>query len=139
MVQGFLGVDQVRVAQDPIGPANLVGDHVGVVFEQFFARILLVGRHLRDHAFKAADDGFLGLTKCRLIGNLIKVAERFGAFAIDSAHSETDFIDRLQHLTDLIAEHERGQMQHRRCTQSRAEVGRTRGEVTKLRIEGKFQ
>ena len=74
VVEGLLGIDDVGVAEDSVGAADFVGDHLGIVFQQFLAGILLVVGDLGDHALKAADDGFLALAESGLVGDLIKVS-----------------------------------------------------------------
>ena len=70
VVERLLGIDDMGVAQHAVGAADLVGDHLRIVLEQFFAGVVLVVGDLRDDALQAADDGFLALAEGGLVGNL---------------------------------------------------------------------
>ena len=94
---------------------------------------------LGDDALEAADDGFLALAEGGLVGNLIEIAERLGAFAVETADGEADLVDRLEDLADLVAEHEAGQVEHGGGAQAGAEIGRAGGEVAERGIEGEFE
>ena len=63
------------MAQHPVSPADLVGDHFGIVLQQLVAGIPLVGRHLGDHALEPAQDGLLAFAEGRLVGDLEQVAK----------------------------------------------------------------
>ena len=63
MVECLLGIDDMRVAQNSVSAADLVGHHLRIVLQQLFAGVLLVTGHLRNDPLQAADDGFLTLTE----------------------------------------------------------------------------
>ena len=68
-----------------------------------------------------------------LVGNLVEIAERLGAFAVEAADGEADLVDRLDDLADLVAEDQAGQVQHGGGAHAGAEVGRAGGEVAERR------
>ena len=112
VVERLLGINDVGMAQHAIGTTDLVSDHFRIVFEELLAGILLMLGHLRDDSLKAPDDGFLAFAQGGLVGDLIEMAQRLGAFAVQPAHGEADFTNRLEDLADLVAQHQPGQMEH---------------------------
>ena len=71
-----------------------------------------------------------------LVGDLEEVGEGFGAFAIEAADGEADFVDGLDDLVDLVAEDERGEVEHGAGAHAGAEIGGAGGEVAETFVPG---
>ena len=124
------------MAEDPVGAADLVEKHIGAPLKERLAGVLLVLDDLLDDFDQTVDDFLLGLAEGGLIGNLEEVSEGFGALAVKSAHSQTDFADGIDDLVDLFGEHEGGKVDHGRGAQAGADIGRAGGEVAEIRVKG---
>ena len=89
--------------------------------------------------FSRVDDFLLLLAERGLIGDLEEIAERFRALAVEPADGEADFVHGLDDLVDLLGEHERRQMDHRRGAHAGADVRRAGGEIAELRVKGEVE
>ena len=70
-----------------------------------------------------------------LVGNLKNISERFRAFAVKSAHGQTELVDGLDDGIDLLGQNQAGQMQHRADADARAEIRRAGGQITEVGVE----
>ena len=59
--------------------------------------------------------------------------------AVEAAHVEADFHDALEHLLDLLHQHQRRQVDEHRGPEPGAGIGRARGEVADLLGEGEVE
>ena len=92
-----------------------------------------------DHLFEPLDDLLLGLTERDLIGNLKKISDRLGAFAMQPANGQPDLVHGVDDLVHLITHDQPGQVEHCGGAHSGADVRRTGGQVAELRMKGKFE
>lgn len=138
-IEGFLGRNRVRIAKDSVGAADLVDDEPRPLLHQLLPGILLVLDHLCDHLMHPLEDLLLAFSKRHLIRNLEEISQRLGPLPVETPHGEADPVDRLYDLADLLAKDEPGEMHHRRRPQSRADVGRTGGEVAQLGGKGELE
>ena len=99
-------------------------------------RVFLVLDDLRQHLFQPLDDVGFGFAQRHLVGHLEDIAQRFGAFAVKSAHRQAELVDRLDDRIDLLGQHQPGQMQHRADADAGAEIGRARGQIAQFGVEG---
>ncbi len=53
MIQRLLGINDVRIAEHPVGATDLVGHHLRIILQQFLAGVLLVVRNLGNHPLEA--------------------------------------------------------------------------------------
>ena len=124
------------VGKGPVSAADVVEDHLRLLFQQRPARVFFVLDELREDFIEPLDNIGFGLAKSHLIGNLKHIAERLGAFAVKPAHGQAQFVDRLNDLVDLLGQHQGRQVEHRAHTDARAEVGRAGSQVTEVGREG---
>ena len=134
-VERFFRGDGPRVAEDPVGAADLVEKHIGAPLKERLAGVLLVLDDLLDDFDQTVDDFLLGFAQRGLVGNLEKIAQRLGALAVKPAHGESDFADRIDDLVDLLGEDEARKVHHGRGAEAGADIGRARREVTEFRME----
>ena len=71
-----------------------------------------------------------------MVRDLEEVAEGLGSFSVETADGETELVDRLNHLVDLLAEDETRKMKHGGGAHPGADVGGAGGEVAEGGGEG---
>ena len=135
-IEGFLGAENVGMAEDGVGATDLVPEvRWAILFELGPCHVFRTN-HAFDDFFDLGDDFGLFFSEGVLVGDLEEVAEGFGAFAIEAADGEADFADGFHDLTDLVGEDEGGQVKHDRGAHAGAEVGGAGGEVAEAGTEG---
>ena len=76
------------------------------------------------------------LPSVTLVGDLVEVAHRLAALAVQAADGQVDLVQRLEDLLDLLGQHQRRQVQHHADADAGADVRRAGGEVAELFAEG---
>ena len=135
-VEGFLGAENVGMAEDGVGATDLVPEvRWAILFELGPCHVFRTN-HAFDDFFDLGDDFGLFFSQGVLVGDLEEVAEGFGAFTIETADGEADFADGFDDLADLVGEDEGGEVEHDRGAHAGAEVGGAGGEVAEAGAEG---
>ncbi len=70
-----------------------------------------------------------------LVGDLIKIAHRLRAFAVQAANRETNFLQAAEDFVDLPREDERRQVHQYAHSHAGADIGRAGGEVAEAGME----
>ena len=135
-LDGFACIDQVSRTQRAGGAADAVPQRGFVLAAHLFARLL----------FRVDDRGrglnqFIGQLGCGsaqrdLVGNLIKTADRLGAFAVGTAYRASAAAGIAGQLVDAAGGGQHGQMQHDRGAQAGADIGRAGGQVAQPLVIG---
>ena len=71
-----------------------------------------------------------------LVADLIEIAHRLRAFAVQAAHRQADLLQAAKHLVDLPGNHQRRQVQHDAHAHARADVRRAGGQIAQPLVEG---
>ena len=138
-VQGLLGTHRKRVAQDAVGAADLVVERDRFALGEEGAGVLLVLDDLLDDAVEAADDFLLGFAEGGLVRDLEKIPHRLGPLPVQAADGEADFVHRVDDLVDLVAHHQRRQVEHGRGTHAGADIRGARGEIAEVGVEREIE
>ena len=128
------------VRSDAEGAADLVVERDGAVVEQRAAGVVLVVDDLGDHqVLEVADDVVLGLAERGLVADLVEVAGRFGAFAVEPADGEAHVLGGAEDLFDLAGELQGRQVEHHADADAGADVGRAGGQVAEAGVEAEVE
>src|SRR5690606_33836839 len=127
------------VAQQAIGPPDLVFYDGRRIAQQHAARLLLVLYHLTDDLLQVFDQVFLTLAQRRLVRDLEEVADHLGSFAVEPAEREPQLVDTLQDLGNLLRQDQSRQVDQDRGTQPRTHVRGTARQVAVLLVVRKGQ
>ena len=90
---------------------------------------------LLAHSGHSVDDVFFPAAQRDLVADLIKVAQRFAALAVDAAHGQSQLGYALIDVAHLLEAGKHRQMEHQRRAQSRPGVGGAGGQIAKLRVK----
>ena len=96
----------------------------------------LVLHDLLDDLADLVEDLRLALAERHLVGDLVEVAERPAALAVEAADGQVDLLQGAEDLLDLLGQPEGRQVQHDAGPHAGADVGRAGGQVAELRAEG---
>ena len=110
MVQGLFRRNNVRKLKDGVSTADLILHHCGPVLEDFHPSIFFIRDELRDDTIEVGDDFLFLRPQGVLVRDLEKIGESLGAFSVETADGETDFVGPRDGLADLLAEDETGQV-----------------------------
>ena len=117
----------------------MIEERIRALLQQGQPGILFVFDELEDHFLETLQDLLLGLAKGCLIRDLEEVSQRLGPLSVQPPNREPDFVHGLNHLVDLLAQHQPGQVHHGRSPHPGSDITRTRGEVAQLRVESKIE
>ena len=70
-----------------------------------------------------------------MIGDLIKVAHRLAPLAVQAAHRQTELLQGLKDLLDILRQDQAGQVQHHADSDAGADVRGTGGQIAQALIE----
>ena len=71
-----------------------------------------------------------------LVADLVEVAHRLRAFAVQAADGQADLLQAAEDLVDLPRDHQRRQVQHHAHAHAGADVGGAGGQIAELVVEG---
>ena len=71
-----------------------------------------------------------------LVADLVEIAHRLRAFAVQAADRQADLLQAAEDLLDLPGDDQGRQVQHHAHPHARADVGRAGGQVAELLVEG---
>ena len=71
-----------------------------------------------------------------LVADLVEIAHRLRAFAVQPANGQADLLQTAEDLFDLPGDHQGRQMQHDADAHPGADVGRAGGQIAELIVEG---
>src|SRR4051812_19429448 len=112
-VHGLLGRDAMRVGKDPVGAADMVVNGFRLLLEKSAAGVFLVLDDLGEHFIQSLDNVSLSFAKSHLVGDLEDVPKGFGTFTVKSTDGQTELIDGLNDLIDLLSQNQPRKVQHR--------------------------
>ena len=124
------------MAQYTVGPADIIKQTVTVIVKQGLAGAFFVINYLFDNRSKIIDGFFFTFAEGGLVGYLKKIAEIFRTFTENSAGRQMKFVYAVDGRSDLVGEHQPGQVEHHRSTHTGADIGRTTGQIAQLFIKG---
>src|SRR5262249_33080397 len=123
-------------AQDAVGAAYAVVEVFVALAHQKVACLALVvddrGNHVADLLYQVR----LAAPQRDLIRDLVEVPHRLGAFAVQSADGQADFLQRTEELVDLPRDHQGRQVQHHAHAHASADVRGAGREIAELFVEG---
>src|SRR5262245_25731162 len=132
--------EQSRGAQEAQCATDFVIERNRAIVEQRSAGVVLVVDDLGNHqVLEVADDVFFALAERRLVGNLVEVAGRFGAFAVEPAYGEAHILGGAEDLFDLARQLQGRQVKHDAHADARAYICRTRRQVPKTRVKREIE
>ena len=132
----LLGSDRLGGAEDAVGAAHAVVQVLVAFLDEELPRLALVVDNHRHDVAHLADQLGLGPPERDLVADLIEVAHRLRAFAVQAADRQTDLLQAAEDLVDLPGDDQRGQVQHHAHAHARAHVGRAGGEIAEPFVEG---
>ena len=138
-VKCFFGRDRMRVAEDAVGPADLVEQGLRALLEEDLAGVLLVLEDLGDDAVQPGNDLLLGLAEGGLVGDLEEIPHRLGPLAMEPADGQADLVDRVDDLVHLLGHDEAREVHHGACAHPGADIGGAGGEVAQLVVESEVE
>ena len=138
-IERFFRAHGMRKCKHAVCATDLVPQSIRFFLDQNLARVVFLLDDGLDDFGQPGDNLLFFFAKRRLIGDLEEVAHRLGAFAIKTAHRQTDFADGLHDLIDQFAQDQTGQMQHGGRAHAGADVRRARGQITEPLIVSEFE
>ena len=100
------------VAQDAVGPAHAVVQVLVAFLDEELAGLALVVDDHRHDVAHLADQLRLGAAQGDLVADLVEVAHRLRAFAVEAADRQADLLQAAEDLVDLPGDDQGGQVQH---------------------------
>lgn len=134
--EGFLALENVGVAQDGVGAADVVADLRWIVLEELEPGVAFVRDDFLDDLFQSGDQHGFMLTERVLVGNLKEVRQGFAAFSVESTDGQADFLHGGDDLIHGFTQNHARQMEHGGGSHAGAQIGRAGGEVAEFGIEG---
>ena len=122
-IHGLLGGNAPTVSQDAVSTTDVVEQHGGFLLHLGEARVLFVLNDLEQNLVDAFDDVVLWLTQGHLVGDLKDIAQRLGALAIEPAHRQSQLVDGLDDLVDLLGQDQARKVQHGAHADAGAQIG----------------
>jgi len=133
----FFGFHPPGVAQGAQRPPGLVFEHVVAVGEEVFACVSFVAYDFGDDfEFHFSQEHVVGFAQGCLVGELVELAGRFGAFAIEPADGEPHVVGSPADLFKFAREFERGEVEHDREPKPGADIRGAGGEVAEPWVVG---
>ena len=96
---------------------------------------LVVDDHRHDVA-DLLDQVLLAAAERDLVADLVEIAHRLRAFAVQAADGQADLLQAAEDLVDLPGDDQGGQVQHHAHAHAGADVGRAGGQVAEPLVEG---
>ncbi len=83
-----------------------------------------------DGVVELVEDFLFGAAEGGLVGDLVEVADGFGAFAVETADGEVHVFGGAEYFFNVAGHFEGGEMEHDGDAEAGAEVGGAGGEET---------
>ena len=77
-----------------------------------------------------------GAAERDLVADLVEIAHRLRAFAVQAAHRQADLLQAAEDLVDLPGDDQGRQVQHHADAHAGADVGRAGGQIAQPLVEG---
>lgn len=110
-------------------------ESLGIVFHEGVAYAAFVGDDVRDDFLDVTDDLFFAFAEGRLIGDLIEIPHCLASFTVQAANRQTDFVQGLEDLLDLLGDNESREVEHDADANPRTDIRGASRQVTELFVE----
>lgn len=128
--QHFFAADHPGVRKQRPGAPDFIVELVGALSQKSLSGLFFVGDDLRDDGMLEVGKDFLfGSAEGGLVGDLVEIAESFGAFAEKPADSQVHIASGASNFFDFTGELECRQVEHDRNADACADVGGASSEI----------
>ena len=131
----FFRTDRLSCPQDPVRPADAVVQVFVALFDEELACLPFVVDDDRHDVANLPEQFRFGPPKRHLIADLVEIAHRLRAFAIEPADREADLLQAAKDLVDLPRDDQGRQMQHHADPHAGAHVRRAGGQIPQPIVE----